>query len=212
MDIFQDIAEAIIKGDADRVESEINKALKEGTGAGDIFKKGLIKGISVVGERMGTGEIFLPEVMMSAGAMHAGLDIIRPLLAQSGQKLIGKVIIGTVEGDIHDIGKKIVGSYIEGNGFDVVDLGVNVKAESFAQAVADYKPHILAMSSLLTTTMPNMGETINLLKEKGLRETTKIIVGGASVNNQFAKLIGADGYAPEANSAAQLVKRLIEAK
>jgi len=206
---YDALAEGIIKGDENVVEAEVNKALSEGAKARDILVKGLIGGMGVVGERFKTGEMFLPEVLMSASAMHEGLDIVKPLLAKAGQKAIGRVVIGTVEGDIHDIGKRIVRFLLEGNGYEVIDLGVDVKAEAFAQAIGEHKPDILGMSAMLTTTMINMGKTIDLLKEKGLREKIRIVVGGAPVNEEFAKSIGADGYAPEAGSAVELVKKTI---
>jgi len=196
-------------GDASVVESEINKALNEGAEARDILIKGLIGSMSIVGERFRDGDMFLPEVLASADAMHKGLDIVTPLLADSDQKGLGKVVIGTVEGDIHDIGKRIVGFLLQGNGFEVIDLGVDIKGEAFIQAVKEHKPDILGMSALLTTTMTNMGKVIDLLKEGGLRERVKVIVGGAPVNEEFAKSIGADGYAPEAGSAVELVKKLV---
>jgi len=198
-----------MKGDENVVESEVNKALNEGAEARDILVKGLIGGMSVVGKRFGGGEMFLPEVLASAHAMHEGLNIVKPLLTKAGQKAVGRVVIGTVEGDIHDIGKKIVGFLLEGNGFEVIDLGVDVKAEAFAQAIGEHKPDILGMSALLTTTMLNMGKTIDLLREKGLREKVKIMVGGAPTTEEFAKSIGADGYAPEAGSAVEWVKKTI---
>ena len=206
---YDALADGIMKGDVKVVESEVNKALNEGAEARDILVKGLIGGMSVVGERFKTGEMFLPEVLASAHAMHKGLGIIKPLLAKAGQKAMGRVVIGTVEGDIHDIGKRIVGFLLEGNGFEVIDLGVDVKAEAFAQAIGEHNPDILGMSALLTTTMLNMGKTIDLLKEKGLREKVKIMVGGAPITEEFAKSIGADGYAPEAGSAVELVKKVI---
>jgi len=206
---YDALAEGIMKGDANAVETEVNKALNEGAEARDILVNGLIGGMSVVGGRFRAGEMFLPEVLMSAHAMHKGLAIVKPLLAKAGQKAMGRIVIGTVEGDIHDIGKRIVCFLLEGNGFEVMDLGVDVKAEAFAQAIEEHKPDILGMSALLTTTMVNMGKTIDLLKEKGLREKTKIMVGGAPVNEQFAKSIGADGYAPEASSAVELAKKFI---
>ena len=206
---YDALVEGIMKGDENVVESEVPKALSEGAEARDILVKGLIGGMSVVGERFKTGEMFLPEVLASAHAMHQGLGIVKPLLAKAGQKAMGRVVIGTVEGDIHDIGKRIVGFLLEGNGYEVIDLGVDVKAEAFAQAIGEHNPDILGMSALLTTTMLNMGKTIDLLKEKGLREKIKIMVGGAPVNEEFAKSIGADGYAPEAGSAVELVKKVI---
>jgi len=163
---YEILAEGIMRGDASIVESEVNKALSEGAEARHILVNGLIGGMSVVGKRFRAGEMFLPEVLMSANAMHRGLDIVKPLLAKSGQKATEKIVIGTVEGDIHDIGKKIVVFLLEGNGYEVTDLGVDVKAEVFAQAIEEHEPVILGMSALLTTTMQNMGKTIDLLKEK----------------------------------------------
>jgi len=206
---YDALNEGVIKGDGSVVQAEVNKALSEGAEARDILVKGLIGGMGVVGERFGAGEMFLPEVLMSAHAMHQGLDIVKPLLAKSAEKAMGRVVIGTVEGDIHDIGKRIVGFMLEGNGYEVTDLGTDVKAETFARAIEEHKPDIVGMSALLTTTMPNMGKTIDLLKEKGLRRDVKVIVGGAPINEQYAKSIGADGYAPEAGSAVELVKKLL---
>ncbi|MBA7479916.1 Methionine synthase [subsurface metagenome] len=142
--------------------------------------------------------------------MHKGLTILDPLLAAGGTKGLGKIVIGTVEGDIHDIGKRIVGFLLEGSGFEVIDLGVDVKADTIIKAVEEHKPDVLGMSALLTTTMPKMGEVINLLKERNLRDKVKVIVGGASVNDKFARSIGADGYAPEAGSAAEWVKKTLK--
>jgi len=206
---YDALNEGVITGDEGVVQAEVNKALGEGAGARDVLVKGLIGGMSVVGERFGAGDMFLPEVLMSSHAMHQGLDIVKPLLAESGEKALGSVVIGTVEGDIHDIGKRIVGFMLEGNGYEVTDLGTDVKADAFAQAVEEHKPDILGMSAMLTTTMPNMGKTIDLLKEKGLRKGIKVMVGGAPINEEFAKSIGADGYGPEAGSAVELVKKLL---
>jgi len=204
---YEILTEAVIKGDGNLVESEVNKALNEGADPQDIISEGLIGGMGIVGRRFREGEMFIPEVIMSANAMHKGLDIVKPLLTEAGQKLLGKVVIGTVAGDIHDIGKKIVSFLLEGIGFEVIDLGVDVQNETFAEAIEEHKPDILGMSALLTTTMPNMGSVIDLLEEKGIRDKVKIIVGGASVNQDFADSIGADGYAPEAGSAVEWVKK-----
>ena len=203
------LKEAIIVGDEKEVEVQVNKALGEGADAQDILTNGLIAGMEVVGKRFRSGEMFLPEVLQSAGVMHKGLDIVNPLLAKAGHKGIGTVVIGTVEGDIHDIGKRIVSFLLEGTGFEVIDLGVDVKSEAFIEAIEKHNPDVLGMSALLTTTMPNMGKVINLLKEKGLRNKVKVIVGGASVNDQFAKSIEADGYAQEASSGVEWVKKAI---
>ncbi|MCD6299663.1 MAG: corrinoid protein [Dehalococcoidales bacterium] len=206
---YDALGKGIISGDAGVVESEVNKALNERAEPRDILVTGLIGGMGIVGDRFGSGEMFLPEVLASANAMHKGLDIVKPLLAKSGQRALGRIVIGTVEGDIHDIGKRIVGFLLEGNGYEVIDLGIDTKPEAFAQAIEEHKPDVLGMSALLTTTMPNMGKTIDLVKEKGMRERVKVIVGGAPVTEEFAKSIGADGYAPEASSAVELVKKIV---
>jgi 5-methyltetrahydrofolate--homocysteine methyltransferase len=203
------LKEAIIVGDEEKVPSLVQKALDEGVDAPDILNNGLIAGMEIVGQRFKAGEMFLPEVLLSAEVMHKGLDLVNPLLAKSGHKGLGRIVIGTVEGDIHDIGKKIVAFLLEGTGYEVVDLGVDVKSDQFARAVAEHSPDVVGMSALLTTTMPYMGKTIELLKEKGLREKVKIIVGGAPISEQFASSIGADGYALEAGSAVDLVKKLL---
>ena len=209
MAIVADILNSVVQGDKEAVESQVSKALDEGVDARSILESGLIAGVGIVGKRFASGEMFLPEVMVSAEAMHKGLDILKPLLAKEEQKGRGTVVMGTVEGDIHDLGKKIVCFLLGGNGFEVIDLGADVKADVFAQAIEEHKPDILGMSALLTTTMPNMGSTIDVLKKKGLRKRVKIIVGGAPITEEFAKSIGADGYAPEAGSAVEWVKRAI---
>lgn len=208
--MYDALKKAIIRGDAEAVDPRINEALAEGADAADIMTNGLIAGMGMVGKHFASGEMFLPEVLSSAKVMHNGLRILLPLLAKSGRKALGRVVIGTVEGDVHDIGKRIVSSLLEGNGFEVIDLGVDVKADTFIKAIEEHKPDILGMSALLTTTMPSMGEVINLLGERNLRDKVKVIVGGASVNDQFAKSIQADGYAPEAGSAVEWVKKALK--
>jgi 5-methyltetrahydrofolate--homocysteine methyltransferase len=203
------LKEAIMSGDEKEVENQVNKALSEKADAQDIMNNGLIAGMDIVGQRFRGGEMFLPEVLLSAEVMHKGLNIITPILEASGHKGIGKVVIGTVEGDIHDIGKRIVTFLLEGAGFEVIDLGVDIPADTFIQAIEEHNPGILGMSALLTTTMPQMGKIIDLLKEKGLRDKVKVIIGGAPITEQFATSIGADGYAPEAGSAAELAKKLL---
>ena len=207
---YDALKEAIIVGEEAVVEAEVNKALAGGTDPSDIMANGLIGGMGVVGKRFASGEMFLPEVLLSAEVMHKGLGILNPLLAKAGKKGMGKIVIGTVEGDIHDIGKRIVGFLLEGNGFEVTDLGVDVKADAIIKAVEAHKPDVLGMSALLTTTMPHMAEVINMLKERNLRNKVKVLVGGASVNDQFARSIGADGYAPEAGSAVEWVKKALK--
>jgi len=203
------LKDAVIRGDAETAKAETSKALEEGAEPRDILVNGLIAGMNIVAEGMESGEMFLPEVLASAGAMHMGLNIVKPLLTTSDKEGLGKVVIGTVEGDIHDIGKRIVGLILEGVGFLVTDIGVNVKAEVFAQAIKEHDPDILGMSALLTTTVPNMGKTIDLLKETRLRDKVKIIIGGAASTEEFAKSIGADGYAPDASSAAKWARQVI---
>lgn len=209
MAAYDTLREAVIGGDEQGIEAKVRGVLNEGAAAQDILTNGLIGGMEVVGQRFRAGEMFLPEVLLSAEVMHKGLDVLKPSLAKSGHKGIGTIVIGTVEGDIHDIGKRIVGFLLEGTGYSVIDLGVDVKADTFVKAVEEHKPAILGMSALLTTTMLNIGKTIEVLKEKGLRNKVKIVVGGAPLSEQFAKSIGADGYAPEAGSAIDLVKKLI---
>jgi len=201
------LAEAVMGGDGSAVEAEVKRVLNEQADPQEILEKGLTGAMGIVGERFRTGDMFLPEVLACANAMHEGLTIILPLLDKSVKKARGCMVIGTVEGDIHDLGKRIVGFLIEGNGYKVIDLGVDVKAEEFAQAVEEYKPDILGLSALLTTTMLKMAETIDCLKKKGLRNKVKIIVGGAVVTEQFAESIEADGFAPDAVSAVALVKK-----
>jgi len=209
MSDYDAIRQAILSGDEKVVVDGVKTALAEKRDAGHILTNGLIAGMEVVGKRFRGGEMFLPEVLLSAQAMHKGLDILNPLLSKEGARAAGTVVIGTVEGDIHDIGKKIVALLLEGNGFAVVDLGVDVKAQSFIDAVEKHKADVLGMSALLTTTMPQMGKVIGMLKEKKLREKVKVVVGGASVNEAFADSIGADGYAVEASSGVELVKKLL---
>jgi 5-methyltetrahydrofolate--homocysteine methyltransferase len=209
MTSYDALIDGVLKGEVPTVEAEVNKAIQGGANPRDIMEGGLIGGMGIVGELFGKGEMFLPEVLMSSKAMHSGISIVQPLMATLGQIGMGRVVIGTVEGDIHDIGKRIVGFLIEGNGFEVTDLGVDVRAEAFVQAIQQYRANILGMSALLTTTRINMAKTINLLEEKGLRENIRVIIGGASVNVEFAKSIGADGYAPDASSAVQLVRSLM---
>ena len=212
MATYDALKDAVIKGDGEAVKAQTSKALEEGSEPRDILANGLIAGMEIVGEEMESGEMFLPEVLASAGAMHRGLDLVKPLLAASGDEGLGKVVIGTVEGDIHDIGKRIVGLVLEGNGFLVTDLGTQVNAETFAQAIKEHNPSILGMSALLTTTMPNMKKTIDLLTEMGLRDKIKIMVGGAPITEEFAKSIGADGYAPDAGSATRWAKQVVAAR
>jgi len=208
---YDTLKQAVLAGDEATAVAEVKKALAAKADPSDVLDNGLIAGMEVVGKKFRSGEMFLPEVLLCAEVMHKGIDILNPLLAKSGKKSAATVVIGTVEGDIHDIGKKIVALLLEGNGFNVIDLGVDVKGEKFIAAIEKYKPQIVGMSALLTTTMPHMGEIIQTLKAKKLRDKVKVIVGGASVNAEFAKSIGADGYAVEAGTGVELAKKLISA-
>ncbi len=195
------MAEALIAGKIDEVKRLVQEAVDSGAGPQETMEKGLLAGMEVVGQRFKSGEMFIPEVLRSAKSMHAGMEILRPLLSESESKGAGTVVIGTVEGDLHDIGKNLVGMMFEGAGYKVVNLGIDLAPQVFVDAVKEHNPDILGMSALLTTTMPKMGETINALKEAGLRDNVKIMVGGAPVTTEFAEEIGADAYAANAASS-----------
>lgn len=208
---FERLATAILKGEVDKIPQLVQKGLDEGLAPKDVLDNGLVVGMNEVGARFKRGEMFVPEVLMSAKAMQAGLGVLRPHLAATGAKLVGKIVIGTVKGDLHDIGKNLVGMMCEGAGFEVIDLGFNVDPEKFVQAVKQHQPDIVGMSALLTTTMRAMGHTINAIQEAGLRDSVKIMVGGAPVDAEFAERIGADGYGSNAPAAADLAKRFVGA-
>lgn len=175
----------------------------------EIITGGLKAGMDEVGRKFKEGDFFVPEVLLAARAMQASLDVLRPLLSATGMPTIGRVVIGTVFGDMHDIGKRLVAMLLEGTGFEVIDLGVNVPPERFVEAVRERSPHIVGLSALLTTTMPNMGKTIEALQVAEVRPAVKVVVGGAPVTQGFADYIGADGYAPDGGSAAELCRRLV---
>jgi len=206
--LLEEISEAVAKAESEaKVKELTQRAVDEGYSIKDILDNGLVKGITVIGQMWKDGEAFIPEVLVSSKMMRAGTEVIKELMAKSGIKPVGKVVMGTVEGDIHSIGRKIVSLLLECNGFNVIDLGVDVKPNVFAQAIEEHNPDVIGMSALLTTTMPYMRNTIDVLKERGLRERVRIIVGGAPITEEFAKSIGADGYAPEAFSAVEWVKK-----
>ena len=202
---FEGMANNVISGQADRVTELVRKAVEEGANPMDIINKGLMNGMNVVGQRFKAGQMYIPEVLMSAKTMAAGMEIVKPLIVGKEVLSKGKVVLGTVKGDLHDIGKKLVGMIMESAGLEVVNLGIDVSPEKFAEAVRQHKPDVLGMSALLTTTMLAMKDTIEVLKEEGLRERVKIIVGGAPVTSDFAREIEADGWAPDAVSAKDLV-------
>ena len=203
------IANSVIEGEKEKVRGLVQQAITEGVKLDRVLSEGLIAGMNVVGERMKKHEIFLPEVLMSAAAMQAGMDLLRPLLVTSGVGLGPKVVFGTVKGDIHDIGKNLVGIMLTGAGFQVVDLGKDIPAERFVQAAQEEEAPVVAMSALLTTTMSEMKNTIEALKASGMREKIKVIIGGAPVSPEYAAQIGADGYARDAARAVDKVRELV---
>jgi 5-methyltetrahydrofolate--homocysteine methyltransferase len=197
------------QGKMDEVKKLTQDALEEGESPEVILNQGLIPAMEKIGARFKNGDIYIPEVLIAARAMHAGMDVLKPILSKSNTPMAGKIAIGTVKGDLHDIGKNLVIMLLEGGGFEVVDLGVDVPSETFLRAVNQHHPHVVAMSALLTTTLPEMKKTIDALKQAGLKERVKTLVGGAPVTEKFAGEIGADGYAADAASAVDKVKQLI---
>jgi 5-methyltetrahydrofolate--homocysteine methyltransferase len=191
------------------MEDLTRQALDEGKEAQEVLNEGLMPGMDHVGVEFKAGNMFVPEVLRSARAMQASMNILRPMLAESGVELAGKVLLGTVKGDLHDIGKNLVAMMCEGAGFEVKDLGKDVEPDAFVEEVKNFEPDVLGMSALLTTTMRAMEHTIKSLEEAGVRDKVKIIIGGAPVTQSFADQIGADGYASNAASAAELAKKLI---
>ena len=206
---FAELSKAIIEGDISKVTERTQRAVAEGVSPREIIDKGLTPGMDVVGKHFKEGDMFIPEVLLSARAMHAGLTILKPLLAASDSSTIGRVVLGTIQGDIHDIGKSLVSTMLEGAGFEVTDLGVDVPQQRFAEVAVAKKANLVGMSALLTTTMVNMKGVIDRLEEAGVRRQVKIIIGGAPVTQDFANRIGADGYAPDAARAVDLVRRLL---
>jgi 5-methyltetrahydrofolate--homocysteine methyltransferase len=209
MAVFEDLNNGVITGNVAGVTELTKKVVADGEAPTDIINRGLIAGMSVVGARFKAGEMFVPEVLMAARAMNAGLEIVKPFITEGDIPTVGKVVIGTVKGDLHDIGKNLVAMMMESGGFNVVNLGVDIPPEKFAAAVKEQKPQVVALSALLTTTMLAMKDTVEVLKEEGLRESVKVIIGGAPVTQQFAEEIGADGYAPDAASATDLAKKIL---
>lgn len=210
--LMEELAIALYNGEAEKVAELTRKALDEGIPPEEILNKGLIAGMDKVGKDFRDGILFVPEVLVAAYAMKAGMEILRPLLAETGASGLGTFVIGTVKGDLHDIGKNMVAMMMEGAGFKVVDLGVDTPTEKFVEAVKNHNPHILGMSALLTTTMVEMRKVIEALEEAGLREKVKVMVGGAPVTQEFAEEIGADGYAPNASLAVEKAKALLGIK
>lgn len=206
---LDELAESVIAGDVERAATLTQQALDAGTDPVKTITDGLSKGMNVVGARFKTGEMFVPEVLMSARAMTAGMDLAKPLILAENMPSAGKVILGTVKGDLHDIGKNLVSMMLEGAGFTVVNLGIDLAPERFVQAVSETEADVVGLSAMLTTTMLAMKATIDALASAGLREKVKVIVGGAPVSQDFADEIGADGFAPDAGGAIDLCRALV---
>ncbi|MGD8398345.1 MAG: corrinoid protein [Anaerolineae bacterium] len=209
--VYERLSTAILEGDAEKAPKLVEKGLGEGLVPKDILDNGLVPGMNEVGVRFKAGDMFVPEVLMSADAMQASLQVLRPELVASGAKLIGSIVLGTVKGDLHDIGKNLVGMMCEGAGFEVIDIGFNADPEKFVNAVKEHQPNIVGMSALLTTTMRAMAQTIKALEEAGVRDQVKIMVGGAPVDSAFAERIGADGYGSNGPAGSDLAKKFVGA-
>jgi 5-methyltetrahydrofolate--homocysteine methyltransferase len=209
MSVLDDLRRGVIDGNALGVQDSVKQAIGEGLPPDKILNEGLISAMAEVGRLFENGEYFVPEMLIAARAMKAGLGLLRPHLAAANVRALGKVVIGTVQGDLHDIGKNLVGMMLEGAGFEVIDLGTDVSPNKFVDAVKEHQPNLVGCSALLTTTMPRMKATIEALKEAGLRERVKVMVGGAPLTDKYASEIGADVYAPDASSAATRAKQAI---
>lgn len=204
---LKDLCQSVVTGNVVQVKEQTQSLVDGGTAPIDIINDGLIGGMNVIGPRFKNGEMFVPEVLMSAKAMAAGMEIVKPLISDKDMPSKGTIVLGTVEGDLHDIGKNLVGMMIEGSGFKVIDLGIDIAPKTFIEAIKEHNPQVVAMSALLTTTMVAMKNTIDLINEEGLK--VKCIVGGAPVSQEFANQIGAAGYAPDAASATELCAELV---
>jgi len=207
---LKELSDALFQGDVSRVKEITLRALQEKKEPKEILEQGLIKGMKVVGIKFKNNEIFLPEVLLASRAMYGGMELLQPELIKSGVKAVGKVIIGTAKGDLHDIGKNLVAMMLRGGGFEVIDLGIDVTPEKYLKAFHEHQPDILGISALLTTTMIGMRDVITILKKAGLRSKIKVMVGGAPVTQEFADEIGAEGYAPDAASAVDKARELLK--
>lgn len=209
MSILMEVKEATLAGDQGRVSALTKQAIDEGIEADRIIQEGLIGAMVVVGKEFGENKIYIPEMLIAARAMKSGLEVVKPLLVGGKMKSIAKVVLGTVKGDLHDIGKNLVGMMLEGFGVEVIDLGVDVSPEKFVEALKTHQPQFVCMSALLTTTMTSMEVTIKALEESGLRQNVKVLVGGAPVTQAFADEIGADGFGSSASEAVDRVKEVV---
>ena len=208
-ELLEKMANELIAGKQDEVIKLAQEALDKGVAAKEILDNGLLAGMDVVGQRFKAGDMFIPEVLLCARCMHGAMDILKPLLSEGDAAGAGTYLIGTVEGDLHDIGKNLVSMMLQGAGFKVVDLGTNITSQQFVDAVKEHNPQVIGMSALLTTTMPKMEETIAALKEAGIRDQVKIMAGGAPVTQDFVEKIGADAYGANAASAVEKAKELV---
>ncbi len=209
MATLEQLAQEVIKGKQKKVAALVQELLDSGAAPLDIINLGLIAGMTEVGIRFKANKMFVPEVLMCAKAMEGGLSLVKPLLTAGEMQTVGTVLLGTVKGDLHDIGKNLVGIMLESVGFTVINAGIDVSPEAFLEGIKEHHPDVIAMSALLTTTMLHMKDTIELLREEGLRDQVKVIIGGAPVSQDFADEISADGFAPDAASAADLCKKLL---
>jgi len=209
VDHLESIYNAVLDGDAASAQAGVKAALTANLTADVILKNGLIAAMTEVGRLFEENEYFVPEMLVSARAMQSGLALLKPHLAESGAEPAGKIVMGTVKGDLHDIGKNLVSMMLEGAGFEVIDLGTDVSPQAFVKAVQERHAQVIGMSALLTTTMPSMSATIKALEEAGVREKVKVMIGGAPVTDAFAKQIGADGFSPDASAAVRLAKSLL---
>ncbi len=209
MAVLESIYKSIVDGDRSGATDGVNKALEEGIGAAEILNQGLIAAMTEVGQLFEDGEYFVPEMLIAARAMQAGVAILKPKLLEADIKPLGKVVVGTVKGDLHDIGKNLVAMMLEGAGFEIIDLGADVSPQKFVDAIKEHQAEFIGLSALLTTTMPSMRTTIEALKEAGLKEQVSVMIGGAPVTQNYADEIGADIYAPDGPSAARKAKQSI---
>jgi len=209
MEILSQISQHLIRGEAEKVTQLVTQAMADDVKTEDILNQGLLAGMTVVGKQFKVHDIFLPDVLMAAKAMLCGMDLLKPLLVKEGIPSIGKVVIGTVQGDLHDIGKILVGIMLKGAGFDVIDLGRDVSPEKFVETAKAEKADVIGMSALLTTTMPVMSKVVELAREQGIFGSTKIIIGGAPVSEQYAREIGADAYCFDGLKAVECVKGFV---
>jgi len=210
--VLNEISASIRKGNSSSIKNLIESGLKEQCTPLDLLNNGLIPGMKEISLLFKENEIYIPEVLVAASAMHAGMDVLRPLLTKAEKKLFKRVLIGTVKGDLHNIGKNLVIIMLEGAGFEVIDLGVDVAPEKFVEKTIEYSPHILALSALLTTTMPMMKITLDALRAGGIRKKVKVLIGGAPITSRFAQLIKADGYADDASTAVEVAKKMLKIK